>query len=141
MNTRLSAALILFLSINGYLFPQENCFEHCWENLAAANRTFAKDEEFSFPYQRVMTYLEGCPMPPFSYKTIENEQVSQEKLPGKVVVMNFWFQSCTPCLNELPGLNKLAETYKDSDVVFLAFGRDSEASIRRDCLKKCVKVS
>lgn len=38
---------------------------------------------------------------------------------GKVVVINFWFTSCTPCVQELPHFNKVYEKYKD-DVTIIA---------------------
>ena len=39
----------------------------------------------------------------------------------KIVVLNFWFATCAPCINELPDLNRLYDRYKDrSDIVFIA---------------------
>lgn len=45
-------------------------------------------------------------------------KLSEQK--GKVVVLNFWFTKCGPCVLEMPTLNALVEEYKDKDVVFLA---------------------
>ena len=39
----------------------------------------------------------------------------------KIVVLNFWFATCAPCITELPDLNRLYDRYKDrSDIVFIA---------------------
>jgi thiol-disulfide isomerase/thioredoxin len=39
----------------------------------------------------------------------------------KVVVLNFWFTTCAPCVRELPDLNRLYDRYKDrADIVFVA---------------------
>ena len=38
---------------------------------------------------------------------------------GKIIVINFWFTGCTPCVKELPHFNKLYEEYKE-DVVVIA---------------------
>jgi thiol-disulfide isomerase/thioredoxin len=39
----------------------------------------------------------------------------------KVVVLNFWFSSCAPCIKEMPDLNRIRERYKDrADIVFIA---------------------
>lgn len=39
----------------------------------------------------------------------------------KVVVLNFWFTTCAPCIRELPDLNRLYDRYKDrADIVFIA---------------------
>jgi thiol-disulfide isomerase/thioredoxin len=39
----------------------------------------------------------------------------------KIVVLNFWFTSCVPCVRELPDLNRIYDRYKDrADIVFVA---------------------
>ncbi len=39
---------------------------------------------------------------------------------GKVVVLDFWATWCGPCMQSLPGTNKVAKAYKDKGVVVLA---------------------
>ncbi len=46
------------------------------------------------------------------------------ELNGKIVVLNFWFTSCPPCLKEIPELNKIVAEYKGKDVVFLGLATD-----------------
>ncbi|MFD2892429.1 peroxiredoxin family protein [Flavobacterium chuncheonense] len=43
-----------------------------------------------------------------------------EDLKGKVVVLNFWFTKCAPCIKEIPDLNKMKADFKNDDVVFFA---------------------
>ncbi len=124
----LFALLFPLLALPCTLLSQENCFEHCWENLEKYSKD-TKLEEFKFPYQKVLAYLEGCPIPKFEYKTIGGYYLVPETLRGRVVVLNFWFESCTTCRNELPGLNKLAAYFKGQEVLFVAFGRDSAKNI------------
>jgi peroxiredoxin len=133
MKTQFALLFCLFVT-KITLSGQDNCFEHCWENLEIATRE-QRPDEFRFPYQKVMTFLEGCPMPSFEYRTLNGNYLVPESLKGRIVVMNFWFQSCTPCRNELPGLNKLAAHYSDQNVVFIAIGRDGANNIR-EFLKK-----
>jgi peroxiredoxin len=65
--------------------------------------------------------LVGKPAPDFTVKTIDGKKVSIKSLKGKVVVLNFWFTQCRPCVEEMPTLNKFVEKYKgNKDVVFLA---------------------
>jgi thiol-disulfide isomerase/thioredoxin len=64
--------------------------------------------------------LIGKPAPDFTVKTINGKKVSLKSLKGKVVVMNFWFTQCRPCVEEIPELNAIAKKYKgNKDVVFL----------------------
>lgn len=38
---------------------------------------------------------------------------------GKVVVVNFWYTTCGPCVAELPYFNQIASQYKDDVVVLI----------------------
>ena len=43
-----------------------------------------------------------------------------EALRGKVVVLEFWATWCRPCLAAVPHLNKVQESLKGEDIVFLS---------------------
>ena len=58
---------------------------------------------------------------PFSVTDIEGNEYSLNSLKDKIIVLNFWFVQCEPCVREIPELNNLVEKYKDKDVVFIAF--------------------
>jgi peroxiredoxin len=75
--------------------------------------------------------LIGCKVPDFNVKTIDGKTLSLSELKGKVVVINFWFNTCEPCVAEIPALNHLFEDYKNMDVVFIAFSRDYEPAIKK----------
>jgi peroxiredoxin len=62
----------------------------------------------------------GLPVNKFSITDIQGNAYSNESLKGKIVVFNFWFINCAPCVKEIPELNILQEKFKDKDVVFLA---------------------
>ena len=47
------------------------------------------------------------------------------ELEGKVVVLNFWFTTCIPCLKEIPQLNSLVDRYSTDEVVFIGLARDN----------------
>lgn len=64
--------------------------------------------------------------PVFQTTDMEGNPVDLEKLRGKVVVLNFWFIGCAPCIVEIPGLNKLVEEYADRGVEFLAIALDQK---------------
>ena len=103
---------------------QDNCFEKCMENLEKSALPFPEKNE------KILQGLIGCKAPNFNVKTISGETLKLSELKGKVVVINFWFTTCAPCVAEMPALNKLQEDYKAKDVVFIAFGRDDIQSIK-----------
>ena len=74
--------------------------------------------------------LKGKPLPDFVFKDILGNTYTPEDIKGKVVVINFWFRSCAPCIEEMPELNKLVEEYENNnDVLFLALTLDEKGSM------------
>lgn len=61
----------------------------------------------------------GKKVPDFSMTDLDGNIISLKELKGKVVVLNFWFTSCKPCIEEIPELNKVHQQYaSDKEVVF-----------------------
>jgi peroxiredoxin len=71
------------------------------------------------------------PLANFLVTDIYGKVYSSESLKGKIVVMNCWFLTCNPCLQEMPELKKLTEKYQDKEIVFLALGLDSKQEIEK----------
>ena len=68
---------------------------------------------------------------PFSVTDINGNNYSLESLKGKVIVINFWFVECKPCVMEMTELNKLVEKYKHKEVVFLGFAINEKEKIEQ----------
>jgi peroxiredoxin len=58
--------------------------------------------------------------PAFNLTSIDGKKFELSSLRGKVIVLNFWFTGCAPCVEEMPKLNSLVDEFKDKDVVFIA---------------------
>ena len=65
-------------------------------------------------------YTPGEPALDFIATDLNGKTYKLSDLKGKVVVLNFWFTKCGPCIAEMPQLNTLVSNFKDKDVVFLA---------------------
>ncbi len=66
----------------------------------------------------------------FSVNDMSGNSFKLSELKGKVVAINFWFINCKPCVDEMPGLNKIVEKFKNNEnVVFLAFSFDKKNNI------------
>src|SRR5215510_780458 len=71
----------------------------------------------------------------FSLKDLDGNHVDLQTLKGKVVLLDFWASSCSPCVAEMPHIEKLHRDFKDKGLVTL--GIDSEeAQVARAFLKK-----
>jgi thiol-disulfide isomerase/thioredoxin len=73
---------------------------------------------------------------PFELVDMEGNIYNSEDLKGKVIVFNFWFISCPPCVEEMPELNELVAKYKGKDVVFIAVATDRERELKKFLAKK-----
>lgn len=64
--------------------------------------------------------------PDFNVTTIEGKNIMLSELKGKVVLLNFWFTTCKPCIKEIPELNNLIKEITSRDMIFLSFCNDSK---------------
>lgn len=73
----------------------------------------------------------GHPYLPFKL-TNDKKTVDNQRIDGKVVFINFWFEGCHPCMAEMDALNKLFEKMKDKkDFVFITITWDNDETIKR----------
>ncbi|HMS42518.1 MAG TPA: TlpA disulfide reductase family protein [Pyrinomonadaceae bacterium] len=65
----------------------------------------------------------------FSSLSLDGQTFELENLRGKIVVLTFWSTRCAICQSEIPSLNKMANDFKEKDVVFLAPTLEDETRI------------
>ena len=75
--------------------------------------------------------LTGKDLPSFNGLTINKKPFSNADLKNQVVVINFWFEKCPPCIAEMPELNNLVSKYGKKGVRFIGITHDAPASARR----------
>ena len=64
---------------------------------------------------------------------IAGETWDREKLEGRIVLLNFWATWCAPCLDQIPEVKKIYDSYSRNDLVILGINLDSggNRSLRR----------
>ncbi len=77
--------------------------------------------------EKIYTYLNKR-LPSFDLKSINNEEINLSKLKGKPTVLNFWFTTCIPCIEEMPVLNQIMNKYKD-EVNFVSVTFETKKSV------------
>ena len=91
------------------------------------------DEEYvknfeSMPKPKESEYFRtGRNFTHFKTTDINGKKINTKDLTGKIIVLNFWFIKCPPCIMEMPELNKIADAYRsDSSIVFIAVALDKK---------------
>ena len=78
--------------------------------------------------------LIGTPAAHFEAKSIKNKKYKISNNNAKIVVLNFWYLGCAPCLIEINALNSFAAQYKGK-VDFLAITFDTDKKKLVQCAK------
>ena len=101
---------------------------------AGMSKTYAslKDEWDKKIIQSVEKERISRPAPAFEVQNLNGEKITSADLTGKAVVLTFWAGWCSPCIEELPYLQKLKE--HNQNVEFLAVNIDQDSSTRRDMI-------
>ncbi len=117
---------VFSLTINAQTYDTQ--YNICSESLSKL--TYVDSLYFALAQKRDSCLL-GVPAPNFQATTLDNKIIEFSKLKGKVVVLNFWFTRCQPCIEEISGFNKLVEFYANKNVSFVSFTYDSLEMVRK----------
>lgn len=63
-------------------------------------------------------------VPAFTIRTLDNHVLTDEKLRGRVVLLDFWATWCGPCLQALPDLERLQKRMEDEPFVMVSISAD-----------------
>ena len=75
-------------------------------------------------------HLVGKKLPKAILKNINGNDFDLNNLNGKPTMINFWFTSCKPCIDEFPILNKLKEKYSDK-LNFISITFDDKEKVEK----------
>ena len=81
------------------------------------------------PYEAYKTKWNGKSAPNFKATTIIGEEIELNELKNKVVLLNFWFTTCSGCKLEYAGLQTLKDRFRNQDEVILVSNEFNESSI------------
>jgi cytochrome oxidase Cu insertion factor (SCO1/SenC/PrrC family) len=104
-----SIVLLILLCVNASLLKAQGTYF-----------SRSRNEERAQITERFRKNLIGRSLADFRFTDHTGNKLHKKDLDGKIVVMNFWFTTCQPCITEMPLLNELVAAYKDTSVVFIA---------------------
>lgn len=72
----------------------------------------------------------------------KNENISLSNLKGKVILLDFWFKNCGPCIESIPHLNAINKKFSDKEFEVLGINTwDSKKDVTWFCNKHQVKYN
>ena len=74
-------------------------------------------------------FLINKQVPEFQFLDIKGKAINEKDLEGKVVMLNFWFTKCPPCIAEMPLLNELKDNYKGQKIEFLSMAPEKQPQL------------
>lgn len=74
------------------------------------------------------TLVIGDPVPDFTLKSSQGQNLRLSEFKGNVVLINFWATWCTPCRKELPMLDELYIRYQRAGFALLGINIDVDAA-------------
>lgn len=78
--------------------------------------------------------------PHFKIKDITGKYFSDSDLMGKITLINFWFESCHPCVAEFKSLNEIFEKFENNKLFrFITFTFEQPSSINEIIKKYSLK--
>ena len=80
--------------------------------------------------KRIIDRWEDEKLPDGTLNMLDGSIKSFKDFEGSLLVLNFWYIACGPCIVEMPYLNQLVEKYKNENVQFLALSFDSIPDIK-----------
>jgi peroxiredoxin len=75
----------------------------------------------------------GNRAPDFDLGSLDDQYISLSQYRGKTVVLNFWYVTCAPCIEEMPYFQDLEEQWSgDTDIVILAVNYQNDPTTVQD---------
>ena len=134
MTLRHSFILVLFTF--SAITVKAQTYQEQYEKYSQALKKMTEVDSVYFELVKIRdSCLVGIYAPNFTVNTVDNETIELSKLKGQVVVLNFWFTKCEPCIKEMPYFNKLADTFSGKGVAFISFAPEDTLKVKEFLLK------
>lgn len=69
---------------------------------------------------------------------VDGKTFSISETKGKVTVVNFWYTTCTPCVQELPHFNAIANEYSENVAVIAVHAHDEDVDGGEDYINSSI---
>jgi thiol-disulfide isomerase/thioredoxin len=97
-------------------------------------------QELETKYKRLKKIAKGSQSPSFELIDVHGKLVKLDDLRGRFVYIDIWSTTCSPCLSEIPYLEKMIEQTNGKDIYWVSINIiDSEAHWKKTVQEKSLK--
>jgi hypothetical protein len=128
---------ILKVNISGLSFTQKDCLSFSYTDQLKTLADYddlisqAKEPKASAPSEKQVNFLKV--IPDFTYSDLHDRSYQSKDIQQPYALLEFWYLSCAPCLNNMQRLNTLYLKYKNQNIKFLVL---NDADKDREKIKK-----
>lgn len=94
------------------------------KNNQTVQDTHKGEREFQDYLDRKRSGFIGRKAPNVELKTLSGKKINPAEMKGEIILLNFWFAACKPCITEIPSLNELQKKYKKNKLVVVSVSTD-----------------
>lgn len=105
-----------------YVEDKEYCYGKLKEMISNPEYLKPIDET----YAKLQKIKKGAVSPTFELYDIDSNLVKLENFKGKLVYIDIWATWCSPCIKEIPDLDKLQNELKDKNIVFISICQNDD---------------
>lgn len=100
--------------------------KYCYTKLKKiiSNPEYIKEIDES--YAKLMRIEKGSISPTFELYDIDSNLVKLEDFKGKLIYIDIWATWCSPCIKEIPDLDKLQTELKNKNIVFISICQNDD---------------
>lgn len=91
--------------------------------VAPSSGAAGKDSAFNYKLDRSKA---GTPVPDFAFLDPDGGEKTLKDFAGQPMLVNLWATWCTPCVAEMPTLDRIAATYGPKGLAVLTISQDNQ---------------
>ncbi len=128
--------LYLLLSITLFVFACKTNNTKKGHNSTATHDTkktpsHKGEREFEEYLEMKRDKFVGQKAPNETITTLSGKKINLSESNGKVILLNFWFAACKPCITEIPSLKELHTQYQKKGLILLSVSTDDEKKAKQ----------
>lgn len=106
------------------------------QNNKTTYSTHKGEAEFQAYLDRKRSSFIGKKVPSLDVKGVDGKTYNPAKMKGKIVLLNFWFAACKPCITEIASLNELQRKFKKDNFEVLSVSTDAQSIAKQLAVRK-----